>query len=370
MHTESKRCIYHYPGEIVASGIGSALRPHKRLEAFIQRGDEVDVVSGTSAERKRIMKQIREKICSGAKYDFLYAEDRNIPYALSDDDHLPRHPFADISFIGYCRRKGIPIGLFYRDVYWKFPLYKKALPFVKRTLSIMAYQWEAKRLEHAINILYLPSNLMKQYIFGRIESHELPPGCTIVHQEGNRTVTADPLEIFYVGSISSDLYNIKTFCEAVKATEGVNLTICTPQTQWNEMQEYYQTALCDRITIVHKRGKELESYYMNADIFSCCIENNEYRQFAMPLKVFESIGYGKPILATMDNAVAALVDREGCGWTVEYSKEKICAFLEWIKTHPEEIRIKTQKVRNIAQNHTWQCRAQQVADELTNWKKG
>ena len=82
MHTESKRCIYHYPGEIIASGIGSALRPYKMLEAFIQLGYEVDVVSGSSAERKRIMKQIRRKICSGVKYDFLYAEDRNMRYRM------------------------------------------------------------------------------------------------------------------------------------------------------------------------------------------------------------------------------------------------------------------------------------------------
>lgn len=100
-----KKCIFHYPGPIQDSPVtGSGVRPRKMLEAFYTLGFDVTVVSGYSRERKKIMRQIADNMSSGVKYEFVYSESTTMPTALSDEDHLPRNPFMDEFFLGYCKR--------------------------------------------------------------------------------------------------------------------------------------------------------------------------------------------------------------------------------------------------------------------------
>lgn len=369
MHTESKRCIYHYPGEIIASGIGSALRPYKMLEAFIQLGYEVDVVSGSSAERKRIMKQIRRKIYSGVKYDFLYAEDRNIPYALSDDDHLPRHPFADISFFGFCKQAKIPVGVFYRDAHWRFPLFREVATRLKRFVLVLVYQWELSQLHRNVNICFAPSEEMASYIWGNGSICELPPGCTITEGK-KRKPQNGKLDLLYVGNIADQVHDIRKLCQAVKESQNVFLTICAPKESWVKEQTRYQQVLCERIRCVHKNGKELGRYFEQVDALACCLDENDYIEIAMPLKVFESIGYATPVISTKRMAVSRVIEEENWGWAVDCKVETLKMLFEQLKSDPKQIMEKTQNAAKAALHHTWQCRAQQAADELINWKKG
>ena len=86
---------------------------------------------------------------------------------------------------------------------------------------------------------------------------------------------------------------------------------------------------------------------------------------AMPIKVFEAISYGTPLLATSIYSIAEMVRREDIGWVTETSVEGIKMMLEHMKRHPEEIRQKTENTILAAEKNTWQCRALQAAEELT-----
>lgn len=364
-----KRCIYHYPNPVEDKpGVGSALRPSQMLQAFRAIGYEVELVTGYSAERREKIRLVSEKIKSGVNYDFVYSENVNDPTLMSDKDHFPRHPFMDFQFFGLCRRHGISVGLFYRDVYWKFPIFQASVSPLKRRILIPMFAYDLKQYRRRLDLMYLPTMRMQQYALPGFPSKELPPGGVLRPEsyafKRERTPAEEGLRIFYVGSLSA-LYDNRMLFQAVQETPGVYLTVCTHQKQWEKCLPEYEKYLCERIEVVHKSGDALREYYENADVAAYCLNHDEYLDMAMPIKVFEAISYGTPLLATSIYSIAQMIRRENIGWVTETSVEGIKSMLEYLKAHPEQIREKTEHTIRAAERNTWQCRAQQVANDLT-----
>lgn len=362
-----KRCIFHYLHPIADQpGIGSALRPNRMLQAFRDIGYEVDTVVGYSSQRKKQIRQIKQNIKNGVRYDFVYSESVNIPTALADADHIPRHPFLDFGFLKFCRKQGIPVGLFYRDMHWQFPVYRNHVPRGKQMISLPLFRWDLRMYQKCVDTLFVPSDAL-----GALIPHKnivpLPPGGLFHPAESEKTPQTGRLRIFYVGNVLG-VYDITDFCAAVNKVDGIELTICTPQQSWETAKHRYEPYLCDRIQVVHKSGHQLQPHYQEADIFCCCLEVNEYTRLAMPIKVFESIGYGVPVMITKGIAAAALIAQADCGWVVENHAEAYRELLEHLRNSAEEIKKKTENTLAIAPNNTWKSRAQQVADDLTAGK--
>lgn len=371
-----KRCIYHYTEEIADNPTaGSALRPNRMLNAFREMGYQVDQVTGYSGERKKKIEQVRQNIKNGVQYDFVYSESVNSPTLMSDPDNIPRHPFMDFAFLKFCRKNGIPVGLFYRDIYWKFPeIFNDVTTPLKRMILIPLFSYDLHKYKSCIDTIFLPTQRMHQYTGLNISHFPLPPGGEprqeALTRRKNRTPMEDGiLRIFYVGSISG-LYDNRKLFQAVHDTPGVSLTFCTHSKQWEACKKDYEPWLCDRIHIIHKSGKELAQYYEQADVAAYCLNDNEYLDMAMPIKFFESISYGTPILATSVYSVSQFVEKEGIGWVAETSAEGIREKLEYLKLHPEELREKANNTVEAAYRNTWLDRARQAAQDLTNQKIG
>ena len=359
-----KRCIFHYLHPIEDKpGIGSALRPNRMLEAFKKIGYEVDVITGYSTERKKQILQIKQNIRNGIKYDFVYSESVNEPTVLSDADHIPRHPFMDFIFLRFCRKMGIPVGLFYRDMHWKFPVYRNNVSCWKQLITLPLFQWDLCMYKKCVDTLFVPSEDL-----GKLVPHKnvvpLPPGGQLFSKDGLQTGivhTKEKLHILYVGNLLG-VYDVTQFCKAVSRVEGIELTICTPKQSWDKAKERYEPFLCDRIRIVHKSGAQLQPHYEEADLFCCCLEANEYTRLAMPIKTFESIGYGVPVMITQGIAAAELIKEADCGWVVDNSAEAFEELLYHLKKNPQEIELKTKSVLEIAAYHTWENRAKKVSE--------
>ncbi len=361
-----KRCIFHYLHPIEDKpGIGSALRPNRMLEAFRKIGYEVDVIIGYSTERMKQIREVKQKIRNGIHYDFVYSESVNEPTALSDGDHIPRHPFMDFDFLRFCRKQGIPVGLFYRDMHWKFPVYRNNVSRWKQMITLPLFRWDLRMYRKYVDTLFVPSADL-----GALVPHEntvpLPPGGQLFSKDGLQPKienTEEKLHILYVGNVLG-VYDVTQFCKAVSEVEDIELTICTPKQSWSQAKQRYEPFLCDRIRIVHKSGAELQPYYEQADLFCCCLEANEYTRLAMPIKTFESIGYGVPVMITQGIAAAQLIKEADCGWVVDNSAESFKELLHHLKKNPQEIEKKTENVLAIAVYHTWENRAKKVSEVL------
>jgi len=366
-----KRCIFHYPHPIESKpGVGSALRPNRMRAAFENIGYQVDEVSGYGKQRKAAIDRIKHNIKSGVVYDFVYSESVNIPMMLAEQDHLPRYPFLDFSFFRYCQKHKIPVGLFYRDMFWRFPLYREGLAWWKPMITLPLFRYELDMYRKYVDILYVASWKVCEIIQHPM-IRSLPPGGQAREDVLLRRASMCPeqgkLRVLYVGNVLG-VYDITAFCNAVADTPGVYLTICTPQTSWEEAKQRYAPYMCERICVVHKSSHELQPYYEEADVFCCCLENNEYTCLAMPIKAFETISYGVPALVTEGIAVGDLVAQAEAGWVVQNNAQAFASLLDTLLKDPEEVLEKTKNVLSIAPKHTWECRAQQVADELTNIK--
>lgn len=366
-----KRCIFHVPNNIDKSAkSGSSKRPLKMIEAFESNGYVVDVVMGYAKERKKQISRIKKNIKNGIKYDFLYSESSTMPTALTEKNHLPTHPFMDFAFLNFCRKKGIRVGLFYRDIYWKFDFYKKSIPAWQSIVTILFYKYDLYKYRKILDILYLPSKEMK-YVLpykNRNESkykiYSLPPGCE-KNVNNEKKKNDNTLNIFYVGGISEDVYNFEKLFDAVSKTKGITLKICCRESEWLKQQDGLNKYLNENISIVHLTGEKLNECYKEADICSLIFGESEYRKFAMPIKLFEYLSNNKPIIATKDTAAGKFVEENGIGWTVRYDTKEIISLLERLKKDNSEIEKIKLNQKKIIEENTWEIRAREVANDLS-----
>lgn len=374
---EDKWCIFHIPYYInPAMQSGSQMRPPKMIEAFKSIGYSVDVVMGYGSLRKSQINKIKTKIKNGRKYDFLYSESSTMPTLLTEKSHFPIYPFLDFSFFTYCKKNGIKIGLFYRDMHWKFEDYRKKVPFWKRAISIPFYKYDLRKYERIVDVLYLPSRqmepLLSSYKMRKIE--DLPPGGeysydVVKERDDYFAIRKDgSLKLFYVGG-TSGLYDLTSIFKAVMTTDDVYLVVCTRKEEWDRIKGKYLPYMCDRIKIIHESGKNLRSYYMQADICCCYLPIFKYTSFSMPVKLFESLSYVTPVIVTKGIEAGNFVQKWDNGFCIEYDDCSIIKLLEAIKKNQNVLLEKHNNAVTCLMKNTWEERAKKVVRDLKGERK-
>ena len=366
--SNEKRMIFHIPNYLDSElKSGSKIRPLKMIQAFESNGYKVDTVTGYGKERQDKIDEIEENILNGIKYDFIYSESSTMPTLLTEKHHLPTHPCLDYSFFRFCKRHGIRIGLFYRDLYWKFEEYGKGMSSIKKKLAILLYKYDIFMYNRLVDVLYLPSLKMKDSIpnlSNKIKVKELPPG--VVDNVKRETYKKLGLNIFYVGGITepNGLYGLGDLMSLAKIDNRISVTICCREDEWKRVKKDYQDLLNKHIKIVHKSGKELDKYYKQADLCSLLFPYNEYRTFAMPIKLFEYISNGIPVIASDNTAVAEYIDDNKIGFVVKNNKKQVATLMKRIVSNKNILKEKREKIKKLIISETWEKRAEEVAKDL------
>lgn len=360
------RIIFHLPLDLKhsksISGVsGSYLRPQKMRQAFEELGYIVDTVWGSAAERKKRIQKIKKNVSNGIKYKFIYSESSTMPTLLTEPNHLPILPSIDFGFFRWAKKNGIPVGLFYRDIYWLFEQYKKDVSWYKRMFAIPFYYLDLIIYHSWVDHLFLPSLKMLDELPGswsKTHVSALPPGGSMPEQSGI-TKKIPPLRLIYVGGVRPPLYNLSVVFDGLNKlnSEQVELTVCCREQEWQICKEQYKPSLSSIVQIVHEHGEALKSCYLNSNVALLLFEPCSYRGFALPLKLFEAICYRVPIVANTGTAVGELVEQEGIGWVIKPNSESFQNWLNFILEHPEELEKKSQIVRERAMYHTWRERA-------------
>lgn len=362
-----KKCIFHIPNALDEKrASASQIRPKKMKEAFEQIGYEVDTVWGTAKQRAEAIKEIKKKIKNGVKYDFAYSESSTTPTLLTERHHLPSHPLLDFSFFSFLKKHGIKIGLFYRDMYWKFPPYKKSVKGLKYYGAIGMYRYDLYQYNRLLTKCYLPTLYARKYLINELKDElidDLPPACEKRNIAKGETKNGSSLNLLYIGGLGNH-YKIHKVFEAVKDKKEFRLVVCCREAEWEMQKKEYSSFLCENISIVHKKGKELEKLYEEADICLNFFEPDRYRDVAMPYKTFEYLSYGKPAISLMGTAFGEFTEKNGIGWQIEYTTEAFNQLLTNILHNPEQLEEKKQKCAEKAADHTWEKRAEKVAKDL------
>ena len=355
------RLIFHIPLKIDRSDpSASQIRPQKLMAAFAELGWEMDVVEGRAADRKRQIAEIKGKIRQGVHYDFCYSESSTMPTLLTEPHHLPTYPCLDFGFLAFCKRNGIPVGLFYRDIYWQYA--NKNID-LKQWVARFFYRYDLCQYGKLLDVFFLPTLRMLSYVPYKFtcDVRELPSGCEIVPSE---TAEGDDgvLRLLYVGGIGGD-YNLLPLVKAVDAMQGVRLTLCCRTYDWDEVKEDYLPYTRGNVTVVHKKGKDVEALYRETDMF-VMPHCTEYVRFAAQYKLFEAIGHYKPLMAATDNWSGDFVERTGIGLTSENEEPALESALTALRDDPSRLQQFRENMPAVAERNTWAARCRQIASAL------
>ncbi|UBH04863.1 hypothetical protein K8P10_000374 [Leucobacter sp. Psy1] len=353
----------------------SGIRPQRMLRAFTDLGYEVLEVSGTHAERRDRIRDLTERIAEGLRVDFVYSEASTQPTGLGEPVTRATSLRRDLSFLIGCQRAGIPVGVFYRDIYWRFPIYAQLIGRFRAAIMRQFYRADLRRYRRGGLTVFLPSERMGEWvpIVPADRFVPLPPGAEIRDAKPSTPTATDagaapddaaPLEVLYVGGLGKN-YQLHETARAFTRVEHARLTICTREADWAAAAAEYGEFVGDRVRVVHRSGEELRELYAAADVCVLAVKPIVYWDFASPMKLYEYLGYGKPVLASEGTLAGRVVESEGIGWTVPYREDALRAVLERLSADRGEVERCAVRAREVRAEHSWEARARQAAVALT-----
>lgn len=369
-----KKILIYYPFPLPNNqDSGSKVRPAKMVSALSNWAYENNVkpivIAGTSSERAdQINSLVKETNISDIL--FCYVENQTIPLWLTDPNHIPSKPFTDYTLFKNLKENHVPIGIFYRDMYWKFDDVYEAKG-IKRFILRTLYKIEERFFSKYGNVLFLPSMEMAPYLDTiSLKKVLLPPGCTLAEKSKVDTEKMDSPNAIYIGGISPryGLEGLLSAFEKVnKHHNSCKLTLICRKSEFDALpEETKERMIAPHITLVHASGEELKPYLQNASFGIIPIKKTDYNDFAIPVKLFEYLSYELPVVATNLNALTTLVEDGDFGIITEDNGDSLArGVTKMIEQYPQL----AENAKEASTHHTWDKRAEQVANSLLKFNE-
>lgn len=355
------RIVFHAPYPLdPAPRSASRQRPNQMLAAFTGLGHRVHRLTGLPFQRSLALADLRHRLAAGQEIEFLYSENSTQPNLLATSLRAGIAPLLEARVLALCARRGIPVGQFYRDVYWRFEESQAAVPLPRRLLMQAAYRADLAVLRLSTAHMFLPSLPMAPIVpFPEDRVSALPPGAPV-----HDSPSPGGLSLLYVGGIGPG-YALDEGLRALQEIPEAHLTMVVREAEWETHRERYTPLLSDRVRIVHAGSDELQELYDAASACLLLVAPDGYRRFAVPLKLFEYLGYGKPVLASRGTLAGDMVDNMGSGFTVENDHTEIAALLRRLAGDPSLLEDAAVQAREAGRRNTWRERALTVSAVLT-----
>lgn len=340
-------------------GSGSSVRPQKMYEAFLNAGAEVTLVSGLQNRRKERLNRVREaaRKLETERPDICYIEPPTCPIYWSADRKLIKK---------VCRMK-IPTAVFYRDAHWKFADWWGERG-IKGAYLKHLHKKDLSLFKKCCDIVYFPSESMKRLFEAENfkSADVLPPACERADEP--RRLTGG--KMIYVGGVSraygTDLL-IGAFERANREKNDLKLILCCRENEMNNIPglDFNRPFL----KVVHKSGKELEELFKESDCGIIPLRRDRYMDFAVPVKLFEYIGAGLPVISTDCPETAEFIKRNGCGAVCAADAESLAdEVLNFYNANDKKTAL-YDSVYRTARENLWQSRAGKVIKDLTGRKE-
>ncbi|NLZ27539.1 MAG: glycosyltransferase, partial [Firmicutes bacterium] len=349
-----------------AGSSGSSVRPQKMYEAFGQLGIQVKMLQGQQNRRQQRKKRVHEIInwLDTNRPDLCYVEPPSGPFFNYIDHVLLRK----------LHRMKVPIGLFYRDMFWKFGLGDET-PGVRARLKKIIVAWMHRFdwwlfMKH-LSILYFPTQAITELKSSQIPVKVLPPGCYRGgDEEAPYTNNNVPVGI-YVGG-TSEIYGLSKLLRAawLLYDQGVKfrLKLICRKPEWDEFVKINGLSpLPSWLEILHISGDQaLSVHYTEADFALCPHRTGGYGDVTFSVKIMEYLSYLKPVVVTATKPMKNLVENYHIGIVTKDTEED---FAHGMRRMIEDIPLRDEFRKNCIrarEENLWIFRAQTVLEDLTD----
>jgi glycosyltransferase involved in cell wall biosynthesis len=343
---------------------GSSVRPAKMYEAFRELGIEVKLLEGQQNRRRQRRRQVREIL------EWLKTNRPDICYI-----EPPSGPFfnrIDLTLLRKLKQMGVPTGLFYRDMYWKFDL-ENEIRDVHTLLKNRIVAWMHRRdwrvFMQTLSILYFPTQDMARLLTSRIPTKALPPGCFIGTETAQLPHRNEIPTAIYIGGMS-EIYGPRKMLQAAQilADQGTRfkLKLICRQPEWERFVMKYNYQTPPWLEVLHISGDEaLFAQYAQADFALCPHQTGGYNEVTISVKIMEYLSYLKPVVVTCTRPMKALVETHDIGIVTEDSAEAFAQGMLCMIQNPELRENLRQNCLVARDQHLWVRRAQSVIEDLT-----
>ncbi|WP_053960127.1 glycosyltransferase [Sulfobacillus thermosulfidooxidans] len=268
---------------------------------------------------------------------------------------------ADIRFLWAVKRKAIPLAIYVRDYYQRFPKlyppknYRERVMKWLYVLTLFAYRYLA-------DIIYVPSRALGQLVGGK-EIRLLPPGGVLYPVPPLIKPSQQPEPwILYVGAGGPydgvDLL-IKAVHKLHQSMPDVHLALVMRRAEWPKLSPV------SYITLVEAHGQGLEYWYARASVAVIPRRDTAYTRLAWPVKLMDYLSHGLGVIVTDQSEAARFVERYQVGQMSQPDSESLAKTLESCLRSPQLLDLYAHNARRvIEQEHSWDHRAQTLVADL------
>lgn len=338
---------------------GSSVRPFRMYNALVNLGHEVKLLEGQQNRRKERQAKVKEILdwLDNNKPDVCYVEPPSGPFFNQ----------IDILLLKKVHKMGVPIGLFYRDFYWKFSKWAwKGTPLWKQTILKMMHRRDLVAFRKYCDVVYFPSQecikILESVNFRRVGV--LPPGCN----EPRGEVKLGAREIFYAGGVreADGIDDLLIALDRInKSGFRVKFNLITKKEELVHLKNR-ELLKSDWIEVIEASGEALEPIYARCDLGVLPKKRHFYMDMAISVKVLECMSHGLPMISTDCPAMARFIQQNESGLICKEGADSIeNAILEYY-TNDELYHALLENVKKAALNNTWEKRVEQVISDLLN----
>jgi glycosyltransferase involved in cell wall biosynthesis len=323
-------------------GLWGATTRITQLREALARISDLEVVSGTRWPRGR---QLARKLARLGSYDGIYVENATtLPGPL------------DLAFLGLARSRGIPVLTYVRDAQQLFAEYDSAAT-MKQRISRRAFLPALRALMRLSSQVAFPSRGLARAIHrDDREVLLLPPGARIAPE-----VPLDPgaRALLFVGPMNRPAHGADLLVAAIAQvrSEGIPVELISISRPGEELPG----ATPEWLRREHADGPEIDRFLPEIMATITPRRKTPYNDLAVPIKVLEYLGFGRPLIVTDTEETAAIVGDAGAGVIVPDTVEGLADGIRRVASAALAQRIAWgEAARAAAERNSWDVRARQI----------
>jgi glycosyltransferase involved in cell wall biosynthesis len=270
---------------------------------------------------------------------------------------------VDLAFLGLARARGIRVLSYLRDAYQLFPEYYP-LDSAKRRLARALFPSSVRALDRVSDALAFPSRGLARAVLRDADLAELAP----LLPPGARLADAPPVDpsarsLLYVGSLAHQPQGGQLLMDAVRLARErgseLELICVTP------LADELPRPRADWLRLVRADGPRIDALLPGVLATVTPRRRSTYNDLAVPIKLLEYLGYGRPLIVTDATETAAIVREAGCGLVVPDSVEGLADGIATVAgASPDQITQWGNAARRAAIANSWDERARRILELL------